>query len=294
MKFTTLIALIGVSQAIKLRQDGAGGVTGTYDANMDQNAAGTNPAGAGGIAGTYDANMDQNAAGTNPAGAGGVAGTYDPNMDTNMDPAKQTYDPTMDAAGNISPANPNVDPANMPSPPPPQDGPSAWDIIDQCDQDGDQMLTQKEGLDCLNAAAKQDAKKWNSLKKWLKKNAGNFDADGNDKLDVFELEDGMNAYFTHEENKRRMEAAMSKAREIIGHCDSNDDNQLEMAEATACLNEARENDDDGNAWFWDNLEQKIQGAFETADSNGNGKLSRKELGEEIMKGGDDYRHPTEN
>ena len=59
------------------------------------------------------------------------------------------------------------------------EGPSARDLIDHCDQNGDLMLSLEEGLDCIKAAAREDKKRWRQMKRWVKKNAGSYDADGN-------------------------------------------------------------------------------------------------------------------
>ena len=142
------------------------------------------------------------------------------------------------------------------------------------------MLSKDEALKCINKAKREDVKRWNNLKRFVKKQAGKHDADGNEKLDEQELQAAMEQFY---QDMQKWDDAKGKAEEAINFCDSNSDAEISKDEAMTCLQAAKEADPTNPQW--QEIEDNMEKRFDKADKNGNGSLDKKELAKEIIKQG---------
>ena len=232
---------------------------------------------------TTDPNMPATDPTNMPAGTAGTAGcdewgcwdatgTYTPHDPAPANTAGCDEFGCWDAQGNYVPHEPTHDPAPQTS--------EAWNIINDCDQDGDFMLTKEEGLDCIKKARKADNQRWGDLARWVRKNAGKHDADGNEKLDEFELQAAMDAYFEHQ---MKQDEAKEKAEQAIRYCDTDADDEISHPEAEKCLATLREYDPTNPQY--DEIEDNLNKRWNKIDKDGNGTLNKKELAREIIRQG---------
>ena len=90
-------------------------------------------------------------------------------------------------------------------------------------------------MTCIDGAKKEDNKKWNQLKKYVKEHATTHDKDGNGNLSAAELQEGFDAFYVWTAEREHRKELNKAAQEAIDQCDTDGDNKLTQMEAITCL-----------------------------------------------------------
>jgi Ca2+-binding EF-hand superfamily protein len=162
-----------------------------------------------------------------------------------------------------------------------EEGKSAQDIVDYCDQDGNNMISKPEAADCIMRYYKmKDSKDRKRVQAWLNKYWKNYDHNGDGSISVKELEAGYKsaalAQTTEGEESQGLESMLAEktAQEIVDYCDQDGNNMISKPEAADCIMRYYKMKDSSDrkrvqAWlnkYWKNY-----------DHNGDGSVSVKEL-----------------
>jgi len=146
-----------------------------------------------------------------------------------------------------------------------KEGPSAADIIDACDANGNGELSKKEAHDCINEHVPKKHRK--EAHEMVDEVWPHVDADGNGEISEHELAAAMRAH----NNLAQVKGGPSPS-DIIDACDADQSNGISKEEAHACI-DAHITDPEENK----QAHEMVDAGFDHVDKNGDGEIDEHEL-----------------
>jgi len=149
-----------------------------------------------------------------------------------------------------------------------KDGPSAAEVIEECDKNGNGMLSKKEVKKCIKKhVPKEHQKEANDM---VDEYWDMVDTDGNGEVDEHELAAAMNAGPPPSLAKKGGKGPTPA--DIIDACDADESGGISLEEAHACI-DAHISDPDENA----QAHEMVNKGFDDVDKNGDGEIDEHEL-----------------
>jgi len=145
-----------------------------------------------------------------------------------------------------------------------KDGPSAADVIDACDANGNGMLSKKEVHDCINEHV--PAEHQEEAHQMVDQFWPMVDTDGSGEIDEHELAAAMR------HGPPSLAQGGPTPADIIDACDANGSGGIDIDEAHACI-DAHITDPEENK----QAHEMVDAGFEHVDKNGDGEIDEHEL-----------------